>query len=397
MTPSSQWSGGEVQLTSGAFSGAGLPVLVAGAETLAVRRISDSVVAAVVPLGSTGAVALSLVQGGHTFPLDPIQRVGFSGGSTVSPGFYGELVVTWSGGTPIIVGAGDPGGQARGPVQSLDVGTMAITPYAGIFGAEYYGVSPTFRPNEFVVSDSVNHASVWRLWPTPALVDSAPLVYAQLRHLARLSDSVWLRTGAHNSNSYVGTTGVFSGFGLSTESVWSVFISPTGALATTAVASGQPGVQVFDAHTGDTLYTLGTGFRHSQWAAFSPDGADIYFLGGLQSGSVDSLIRVTGTTGQLLAGTGVSNGINVATDPVKPLVYVESLADSTPTILVLDAATLALVGKLPAPAVAGLGGCNTNCFEGAIAVDRSRNKLHVIWSQPSGGFPSAVWSYDLVP
>jgi hypothetical protein len=76
ISPTVQWSGGEVELTSAAFASV-LPVLVSGAETLAVRRIATSTVGASLPLGPSGTVTIELLQGGRRFQLDPVQRVGF--------------------------------------------------------------------------------------------------------------------------------------------------------------------------------------------------------------------------------------------------------------------------------------------------------------------------------
>src|SRR5262245_5275932 len=72
LDPTTQWSGGEVLVTSGAFVGTTLPVLLAGAETLSVRRVSDSVLAAIVPLGSSGTVAIELAKGSRRYPAGEV-------------------------------------------------------------------------------------------------------------------------------------------------------------------------------------------------------------------------------------------------------------------------------------------------------------------------------------
>lgn len=392
ISPSAQWSGGEIQLTSEAFTGGALPVLLAGAETLAVRRISDSIVAATVPLGASGSVPLELAVGRSRYPAGTVTRVGFHGTSTVTPGFYGELLTTFNGGTPIVVGTASPG-AVLGPIQSLDLGSMQLTSYPGIFGASYYGVSPTPHPSEFVVQDSLKRPLLWRLWPTPALVDSPPSGLALTRQLARFSDSVWVLTSHHYSNTYRNSSAVFPGEGLQMESPWMIYLSPRGDRATFAVGTSPlTGVPVFNSITGDTAYSLGPGFSQSQAAAFSPDGDRIFFLGG--GDARDSLLSVRASTGAVLAGTRLPDGapFNMAADPAESLVYVETLANGQPTVLVYDY-QFRLVGRLPAPAIAGSPGCSIACFEGTVSVDRVRNQLHLVWT----GATSFIWTYDLLP
>jgi len=399
IAPIANWSGGEVTLTSAAFATAALPVLVVGAETLSVHRTGDSSVAAALPLGPSGPVTIQLAQGHRRHDLGTVQRVGYREYRDLAPGFYGELVTTRRAGTPIVVGTTVPTLNGNGVVQYLDLGSMAVTPVPGLYGSSYYGVSPTYRPDQFVLLDAAGTTAVWQLWPTVTQVDTTPHFGLPIRHIARLSDSVWLHTGHHYTQAYVNDSAVFGGYqGLPTESVWSVFISPTGGTATVAVAQGTPGVPVFNSTSGDTLYTLGAAFRQAGWAAYSQDGASIYVLAGATS--KDSLIRVDAATGAVVAGLPLTfPTMNVATDPVEPLVYVEALlADGTPTILVLEATTLAEVGRLTSPALAGGPSCYTTCFEGAMAVDRTRNRLHVVWIDPRLGITtSPIWTFDLLP
>jgi hypothetical protein len=396
VSPAIQWSGGEVQLTSEAFAGSGLPLLLVGAETLAVRRLSDSVVAAVVPLGSSGVVQIDLKRSHTRLPVGAVTRVGFRGTTSVAPSFYGGIVVSHNGSTPMAVGEAITTVSGGRPVQVLDLSSMLLTTYPLIHGAEFYGVSPTSRPNEFVVLDSMGLPYVWQLWPTPALIDSPPKQVASspIRQLPRLSDSVWVRTGSHSSTSWRGLDSATAVRSLQIESPWTIYISPRGDLATFAVSLAAAGVPVFNTVTGDTVYTLGPGFRFAQAAAFSSDGALIFFLGGvINDPAADSLIVVRASTGEVLAGTKLpaGTGFNLAADPSEPLLYVETLIGGRPTILVY-AQNLALLGQLPAPAD-GTPTCDYTCPEGAVAVDRSLDRLHVVWESGS----NYIWTYDLLP
>lgn len=393
VTPLAQWSGGALQLRVTGYA-TETPILVAdGTDTLALSRLDDSTFALRVPDGPSGAVSLDLRFGRQTVPVGSVQRVGFRGGQSISPGFYGELITAHRGTTPVVVGASMTAGN-DGPIQALDLGSMTVTAYPGLFAAEYYGISPTFRPDQFVVLDSARVPAIWQLWPTPVKIDTIGSRPPAVRQLARLSDSVWLSTSSHYSWTRRGSTTVIPALSLQTESPWAIFISPTGNLAISALAVGQPGVHVFNAQTGDTAYSLGAGFKNAQWAGFSPDGSTLFVLGGKTvTLGADSLVRLQAATGAVQAGVRVETGTNMAIDPVKPLIYVESRADTLPTILVLDAVTLTEVARLHAAPVPGFTGCNATCFEGALAVDRVRNQLHLVWV----GSTSQVWSFDLVP
>lgn len=397
VTPATQWSGGVVTIRSEFLAVRGaLPFIVSGSDTVIASRVDDSTATVVLPLGPTGPLVLRARRGGLSDSIGVVLRVGYRSRRDHAPGFYGEVVTSVRAGDPFAIGAAT---DFNNSLQIIDLETGQVTGLPDLFAAEYYGISPTFRPDEFVAKDSAGGAGtagVWSLWPTPTLVAAAPAIAPSLRHLARLSDSIWLSTSHHYTSSYNSSTAtfVFPGAVLSTESPWSIILSPAGDLATMAVSVGRPGVAVFNSLTGDTAYTLGPRFVSSQWAAFSGDGARIYFVGGRLYFGVDSLLSVRASDGAVLAAVALPTGhpaMSMAADPTRPLLYIQVFRDSLPSVLVYETGTLSLVGELTVPAAGPP--CSVLCFEGAVAVDRARNTLHIVRPGP----PAAVLTFDLLP
>jgi hypothetical protein len=105
-------------------------------------------------------------------------------------------------------------------------------------------------------------------------------------------------------------------------------------------------------------------------------------------------MATTGQEIQALKLPGTGRGWNLAADPVKPLLYVETVVDSLPRILIYRTTDFSLVGELPVP-VAGLP---NPVWEGALSVDRARDQLHVTWSQQTNSqTTNPVWTFDLLP
>lgn len=396
VSPAVQWSGGVVTIRSRALTRRGpLPVIITGASTLGATRVDDSTAEVVLPLGPTGQLSLFAINGRDTNSIGVVQRVGYRSRRDHSPGFYGEIVTSVRAGNPVVIGATG----YNSPLQLLDLETGQAESLAGVFASEYYGVSPTFRPDQFVVRDSAGGAGsmgVWSLWPLTTLIAPVPNAVPAARHLAWLSDSIWLSTSHHFTSLYnsAAATWPIPALSLPTESPWSIILSPAGDLATMAVSVGQPGVAVFDSRTGDTVYTLGPRFRSSQWAAFSGDGAWIYFVGGRDYFQTDSLLAVRASDGAVRAAVALPAShpaMSMAADPVRPLLYIQVFTDSLPSLLVYDTSPLALVGELSIDASGPR--CGVNCFEGAVAVDRSRNSVHIVRPGP----PASILTFDLIP
>lgn len=389
ITPGTQWSGGEIALTSTAIDPATLPVIVAGVETLTVSRVDDSTVSVRLPLGGSGAVTLELAQGTKRIAVGGVQRVGFSAYNEIGPVFQLEVTTAMVGGAPVVFG-NQPAGGGSPQLQMLDLAALQMTQIPS-YRALYYGLGPTFETNKFLMLDSQVTRGVWQLAPLPPALDTAvtpPFMGGSVLSGARLSDTVYLSITA---TSIYTSRVIFSGV-----SGFAAFLSPTLNVATVAAGGVFQGVPVFDAATGDTLYTLGPTRRNAQWATFSPDGSTLYFLIGTQLNHADSLLAVTATTGQPIQALklhGTGRGWNLAADPVKPLLYVETVVDSLPRILIYRTTDLGLVGELSVPAA----GLPDPGFEGALSVDRVRNRLHVTWTQEGNSQVNPVWTFDLLP
>ncbi len=403
ISPAVQWSGGEVLLTSHDLGSRSLPRLLAGAETLAVRRVSDSVVAAVLPLGPSGTIAIDLVRNGSRYRVGQVERAGFRESHLAIPGFVGELVTAWRGSTPVVLGEGS---TLDFGIQELDLNTMLVAPLPGVKVPPRYGLSPTRTPNEFLALDSLRSSvQRWRYGPVPAFFDTVPtFINSQfIRQSVQFQDSVWLITSAHSANVRRGSSWIFpdfvpqgGGIGLRAEGSWNVFLSPRGDVATYSVNFAAPGVPVFRMSTGDTAYTLGAGFPFAQAAGFSGDGDRIFFLGGARNPTADSLLVVRAATGEVLGGVHLpaDQGLGLAIDPVRPLAYVEVIRGGHPSVLVYDQ-DLDLVGELPAP-VTGTPTCDPQwCWKSLLVVDRARSRLHSVWYRDTDG--NFISTYDLLP
>lgn len=400
ISPAAQWSGGEVLLSSHDLGSRSLPRLLAGTDTLAVRRVSDTVVAVVLPIGASGTLHLDLLRDGIRYSLGQVERVGFRETHFVAPYFAGELVTAWRG-NPVLIGEG--GGLNFG-LQALDLGTMLLTPLPNVFAPPVYGLSPTRVPNEFLATDSARRVYRWRYTSVPGFIDTVPsfINTSLIRQSVQFQDSIWLITSSHSANVRRGSTWLFpdfvpqgGGVGLRAEGSWNVFLSPRGDLATYSVNNGVPGVPVFRMATGDTAYTLGPGFHFTLAAGFSGDGDRLFFLGGDISPTADSLLVVRASTGEVLGGVRVPADFatGLATDPVNGSVYVEAIRQGHPTVLVYDQ-DLRPVGELPGP-VGATPTCDPQeCWKNTLVVDPSRHLLHSVWVRVNDG--NFIWTYDLL-
>jgi hypothetical protein len=388
ISPAIQWSRGVITVSSSAFEGVSAPVLVAGAETLAVSPVDDSTVTATLPLGSSGPLALELVRGSERLAVGTVQRVGFNARNDIAPGFFAGLVSSDAGGSPVVLGFHG----VHNSVQTLDLRTGDVTEVSRVRPVGVYGLSPSFRPGFFVVEDSANGRILTRLDPLPLLQDTSfhqPQPQAS-RHQALLHPGIQLLTSA----TAIWTADSTQLVTFIQASPYAVLLSPDASIATVSASGVLTGTPVYDGTTGDTLYTLGPGRRNCQWAAFSPDGATIYFLVGPLF-RPDSILAVTARTGRVQQAVRLPDGVasHVIADPVQPLLYVEFLMDSLPQVLVYQTSDLQLVGQMEAsPPAWTVGG-----LDGTMAIDRARNLLYLVWSHSGNAPMSPVWTFDLVP
>ncbi len=393
ISPTVQWSGGEVVIQGRGLQGS--PTIVVGAETLTVSRLNDSTLSVRLPILPSGHAVLQSVQGHRLDSLGSVQIVGFRERRNVALGIYGVLVNSVSGGDPVVVGQAWPWlPDAAVAAVNLTDGQETIYPSVKAPGG-YYGVGLSHRSaDEFILTDSAGTVGIWHLWPAMVRLDTVPFALSPLRQVALLSDSIWLLTSSHYSVTRTETRTIVPLFALPTESPWQIFISPTKDRATLATVGGVGGAPVFDPLSGDTSYMI-HGFSNVGWAGFSPDGSRLAVVGGRAYGYDDSLLVVRASDGQPVVSARLPVGVvpmTLAYDPVKPLLFVGAQRDSLPSVLIYDSNTLALLGEL-AGNDCGQDYCHFTGWSGAMAVDRSRNRLYVIWPH----YPAPLWSFDLLP
>jgi hypothetical protein len=283
----------------------------------------------------------------------------------------------------------------------IDLVTGATTHRTGLLGYEHYGPGVSFRPLELTFYDDSSRALGVYAWHVNGPAYLGPPRVTGSRHVAQLSDSVWLTTGSHWSTTYAfnGSTVTYGDFFFDTP--WAILIAPQARRATFTYNGSRSGALVLNTETGDSAYWI-PGFHRVSGAAFSSDENRLYLVGDDDYPNTDTLVAVSSADGVRLAAAAIPAGFSpkaLTADPDAPYLYLSgNRPDFTSgvrvdrlAVLVFHADDLALVGDLDPGAAASA--CVDTGWEGAIAVDRNRSTLHVVWV----GSPVACqWSFDLV-
>lgn len=400
VAPGTQWSGGALTLRSPYFVDRDpLPVVTAGAETLAVSRLDDSTLATTVPLGPSGPVTLSLARGSRRDSVATVQRVGFSGKRTVTPALFGELLATDSAGTPFVLGGSFTGTANREPIVRLRVvqGTSQVFTLRQPSNTQY-GMAPSIIPGAFTVrdaTDSIRLATL--LTDAPAIIDSMHgWGTGFTRQVSLVNPGAWLVTQSHNTFVRYDTGGAPTL--VPTESPWAVYMSPRGDRTTLATVVAQVvdgGVPVWDNATGSVSYRLP--LLSTEAAAFSTNGNTLFVAGGNQYRG-DTLVAVDATMGaSLLPRVALPNGMHAMALAYRSSVgggqlLVGAATPSSLALLVYRATTLEPLGILPTadacPAMqAG------PCFSGVVSVDDAHDRAYIVIP----GDPTPIWTFELLP
>lgn len=399
VTPTTQWSGGAITIRSSYFAGRHqAPVLVAGEDTLWATPIDDSTVSAVLPLGPSQSVVISVVTGTASDSIGSVQRVGFSQKRTVTPALFGELLATDSSGAPFVLGGALNGGE-RHPIVRLRVvpGSAQLLPLRQPSETQY-GFAPSVIPGAFTVRDSTDSIRLATLLvDVPAIVDSMHgWGTGFTRQVALLKTNQWLVTQSHWTDVRYDTGGVSAL--VQTESPWALYMSPRGdrtTMATVVNGLNSPGIPVWNNSTGDVAYYMP--LLSSETAAFSPDGNTLYMVGGYQY-SADTLVAVNATTGTLLVpkvklpdgwqGMGVAYRDAAGGGQL----LVGAATASSLVLLVYRASTLELLGVLPTDDACPDMQAGA-CFSGVVSVDAAHNHAYIVIP----GDPTPIWTFDLLP
>jgi hypothetical protein len=382
LLPTEQWSGGVVTVRSG-FFGSTLPVVRAGTEVLTVARIDDTTIAVTLPVGPSGALALSY--GGAGRPLGTVQRFGVRSTRLV-PGALGFEPLVPEGVSPLVFVAEVLGG---GSLAVLDPATHQVTTHTGVGPVQSgFGVLPSYQPNRFVLRDSTGALGVWQLFPAPAFIAPSLVQAMAVRHVSQLRDTLWLTT---RGNGYTITTpGGSAESPLTISDPLRIVFSPSGDRVAMTMASAPTGqAPVLEGSTGDTAFAAS--LLNVQGAAFT--GNDRLFLAerGASSAEPDSLVSLVASNGQRLAAVSLPAGYDgwaLVADPQADRLYQVADSGGVAAVLVYDPATLQLIGKLTYDNFGSV-----NYWSAGIGVDVGAGRIHVAYP----GSPIPVATFDRLP
>lgn len=405
LTASDVWSGGEALVVSAAFLPPALPVARIAAETLAVRRVDDSTVAARLPHGN-GPGVLTVELPGFA-PFTTIIRLrGFrtAEDGPFLTGFLQRLPTP-----PLVLGAGDPG------LVEVDVRTGAVArqwPDTVHSPDCTWGVGPSVRSGGYVLfgktaGGTCSHPWLWTYGPQLTRVDS---LYALVDTWAIGEvgpGGAVFGSDDHLHISQCTGTGcadrLYSNLGGSLTGI------TVGSVAKRAVLHHWNAL-VADAEAGDTLYRIPytqAGYR-TEGAAFSA-GEDTLYAVGQVGGSVGAseVMAVAAANGAYLGGAIFPGSgtwaFDVARDPVRHWLYVATLVGSgatnvVPAVVVLDQGTLAPIAELRAPTSEALSLIVWHQFR--LVPDPSQAAVYMVATKQAydlHGERARIFRFDLIP
>ncbi len=389
LSPTSQWSGGTVRVSSASLtSAAGTPVFSAAGETLTAARVDDSTFAVTLPIFASGATTL-FREGPRRDSVGEVQLYGLHAARRV-PGRMGYEPLVPPGVSPLVFVAEHYGTGTTG-LTILDPVTDQVTTVSGIGPVQTsFGVLASYQADRFVLRDSLNQFGVWQLFPVPSHLGPAA-GSTVFRHVTQVNDTLWMMLTSHGWQ-FDGPSGTIqSTQGLISDPLRVAFSSAGDRVAVVFNSATVGRVPVFSTTAADTAYTVG--LANAQGAAFSPLSDRLYLGSRSQlAGDPDSLTLFTASTGQRLAGTVVPGGFvawALAVDPVRERVYQVADSSGILELMVYNGTTLQLEGRLGCP-----GRCGSNEFWSAgVGVDVVAGRIHVAY--PGDAIP--VISFDRLP
>lgn len=384
------WSGSEAVLASAAFTrDRGLPVVVLNADTLAVRRLDDTTVAAQLPdlpgTQSLHVLALDVLD----FPI-AIELRGFESAGS-GPILSGRLQVLPRG-PPTVVGTG-----VRGAVV-WNLQSTITTPLpdslhdpmcAEGVGLSYAGVA--LRPN-CTYSD---RWWSWRVRPALELVDDS-LCGGYYGDIAfELGPGRGLRMAPYEVSRSYRDSLTCSLSHLVWASASDVIISPRGDRAVIIAqgygsrhyldpANAPLGMPVLDVEAGRIAYEVAS-LHGPSGAAFSNEGDTLFAVGRDDSGRQQVLLALRAADGRLLRRQFLEPHTSqaIAVDPTRPWVYVSVSACAEPDVrtelLVFDRRSLALLARLGVPDGASAFACGEP-DETHIVPSPAEQRVYLLWA-----------------
>ena len=395
LSPAAQWSGGVVFLHAASIAGSpGSHLVWAGDDSIVPTAVDDSTVSFPLPLGPSGAVAIRVSGAAGGDSVGMVQRVGWAGTRDLQ-GVYWGLTAWRPHGTFAVLGYGH---APPYDLFSADLLTGAATEFSGLGppGESSWAVSTGLMPGSVVARGSApDSIAVWQLAPSVIRIGEAVNEPGGVRQLVQISDSLFVATGHHSYSVLRLGDANFARSG-QLEETQRVVSSPDGNW-TTFAATTSPfvdpyGVPVLDSHNGDSLYVLP--LRSVAAVAFSADSRTLYAAGGDISGTTDTLIAMDPATGAVTLRTAVPDSARIFAiieEPQTGRLYLgaELNPPTGPSeVLVYDAGTLELLGRLPGGLV-----CVSYCSVGDLSVDPSTHRLFVA----AVGQTPTVQTFDLLP
>lgn len=377
VTPTTIWGGGAVLVRSAAFKpgGTGATIQVGG-TSLILTRVDDSTMTTRLPNTVSGTVTPTAVVNGVTANLNALTVYGFAETVSYEPLLSEDVYVWPRDGHARIMGSTGEGGGPNPGLAFIDLDTHAVSFLAGIAGTDALrGPGATYQDSIFLLrsSGSGNRPiEVWRLLPTPTLLESHPEIVAS-RQAMRFGPNAWFTSGSFWF-SYPGGENTFA------SEPEGVFMSPRHDRATITIDHAfTPGVPVFNVPSGTLAYSISL-LSSAQGVDFSPDGELLAIAGGITGypQGAGRILLLNAATGAVIHDTTVDRRVfAVAIDPVRPLLYVGLIsADDRPVVLVLDRNSFKTLGEMAAPTTAP--SCFLGCYKGVIALSNAP-ALYVFW------------------
>ncbi len=404
------WSGGTTRLISPSFiSLSPLPLVRIGTDTLAVSRVNDSTIAAVLP-DANGAKTLSVEARGFV-PLNlDLTLHGFRG-SEVGPYLSGYLERVPN--TVHVLGAGQTG------LTEVDArtGTVVRSWPETVHSADCVSsVGPSIRAGYYVFwgKDSVGgrctHPWVWQYVLSGLTRTDSLYGVAGAWGIAELGPGGSISGGDDAlSISQCGGTGCTQ----------QTYFNQGGGLSGVSIARSANRAflhhyfgYIVDATTGDTLGRLPLGpggapatnpWYHVENIAFSPVEDTLYAVG--SGGLSGSILLVAATSNGALIDSVPLPGLyagDVVVDGVRPWVYVAVLGGNTfaggpPQLLVFGRGTLRPIAVLRAPASEVLSPTQWHQFR--LVLDPVMHAAYLVATTQVVGFrgQSKILRFDLLP
>ena len=395
LEPLTQWSGGQIAITSAFFSQATtLPTVTASGVPMSLVRLDDSTVQATLPSLPSQDAAITVVTNDAEYSAGTVTVAGFRRRRNVSPGFLWDPIVAVLAGGPYVI-AGRYSQPPQGSIAIVDVGLAIARVETGVQQPDLsggHGVGVSYNPFNMILRDSTGTLGEWQVFPTLAWVDTVASYPYHVRNMARLSHTVWMVSENHQTWILRSTAPDIQ---VQIEDPYRFHVS-TATDRVVLSALYLDGAVVFAMSTGDTVYRLPL---NTVTGATFDEGASIMFAMGTPIPSVpngpDVLIAVNAETGtllnQLTLPTGLETGSLVYVPGSPGVILIGVRDDGVQGLLVVDQETFAIIGR---PSVPDAEAClDQSCalFLSTLAADNLTAWL------VSHGEPAPMWEFDILP